>query len=350
MDQPPHDNQTDFKVHPQLFVDKDGEKLVAVVKATFEVEAPTGGASELAPKKRRRPVRLVDVPWDKKKPASLAYPSDVCLRKPGTDVVFVAVAYAPGGKAVPYFDVYAQVGSMRRMARIFGVRAWQVDGAGISPPQPTAKQIEMKYDYAWGGVDDSDKKKFVEEARNPIGMGVARDPSWLSDKPAPCIEDPASLIQSHKTRPAPAGIAMIGRHWQPRRGYAGTYDAQWEENRAPLLPEDEDDRFNFCASPGLTAVPPLVGGEEVKLLNLVPGGGPTLFQVPRAAVEIEFRVKDREPEVFRPHVDTVLVDLLGLPGLPIAVELVWRAYVKAPKRLLESKIIVREAAWGAAPK
>src|SRR5215469_4184397 len=104
MDQPPQDNQTDFKVHPQLLVDKDGEKLLAVVKATFEVPGPTGGAAELAPAKRMRNVRLVDVPWDKEKPLSLAYPSDVCLRKPGTDVVFVAVAHAPGGKAVPFFD------------------------------------------------------------------------------------------------------------------------------------------------------------------------------------------------------------------------------------------------------
>ena len=35
MDQPPVDNTTDFVVHPQLLVDKDGERLVAIVKATF---------------------------------------------------------------------------------------------------------------------------------------------------------------------------------------------------------------------------------------------------------------------------------------------------------------------------
>src|SRR5579863_7450741 len=131
MDQPPLENKTEFKVHPQLLVDKDGEKLVAVVKATYEILAPTGGPSELAPAKRRRGVRLADLPWDKEKPASLAYPGDVCLRKPGTDVVFVAIGYAPGGKAVPFFDTYAQVGALRKAVRVFGMRAWEVDGAGI---------------------------------------------------------------------------------------------------------------------------------------------------------------------------------------------------------------------------
>ena len=35
---PAVDNRTDFFVHPQLLLDKDGEKLVTIVKATFEQE------------------------------------------------------------------------------------------------------------------------------------------------------------------------------------------------------------------------------------------------------------------------------------------------------------------------
>jgi hypothetical protein len=138
-------------------------------------------------------------------------------------------------------------------------------------------------------------------------------------------------------------MGPIGRSWEPRRRYTGTYDARWMEFRAPLAPEDQDDRFHMCASPGLMATTPLVGGEQVGLLNLVPGGGPTTFLLPRVPLEIEFRVKEREPVIARPHLDTVLLDLLGVgPHRPISVELVWRAHVKAPRRMKEAKIIVRE--------
>ncbi len=342
MDQPPVDNTTEFAVHPQLLLDKDGEKLAAIVKATFEVPAPSGGVAELAPEARQRKVRLADVPWDDKKPASVAYPADLCLRKPGTDVVVVAIAYAPGGRPAPAFDTFAQVGPLRKAVRVYGLRVWEVGGAGISPPRPIA-QLEMKYDYAWGGTDASDPKKLVEEARNPIGMGLARDPAALTDQPAPHFEDPAFPIVDRRTAPPPACMGPIGRSWEPRRRFTGTYDMRWLEFRSPLAPEDQDDRFHNCASPGLSSPAPLVGGEQVALLNLVPGGGATTFVLPRVAVEIEFRVKDREPAIVRPHLDTVLVDLLGAgPRRPISVELVWRAHVKAPKRMKESKIVVRE--------
>jgi hypothetical protein len=346
VDQPPLDNRTEFKVHPQILVDKDGEKLVCVVKATFHLPSLAGGTPELAPKKLQRGIRTKDVPWGKPEISSVAYPADLCVRKPGTDVVFVARAFAPGGKAVPTFDVHVQVGPLRKTVRVFGLRVWHVGGSGLSPPRPIA-QCDMRYDYAWGGFDGSDEAHPVEEARNPVGMGIARDSSALTDKPAPNLEDPMNPIASSKTRPPPAGIGAIGRHWEPRRKYVGTYDKSWLEHRAPLPPDDQDDRFNQCASTGLVAEQPLIGGEQVALLNLIPDGGPTAFPLPRVAVEIEFRVKDREPFFVKPHLDTVLVDLLDVgPTEPIAVELVWRASTKAPRRLKDSRTIVREIGWG----
>jgi hypothetical protein len=346
VEQPPLDNRTEFKAHPQVLIDKDGEKLVCVVKATFHLPSLAGGTPELAPKKLQRGVRKADVPWGKPEISSIAYPADLCLRKPGTDVIFVARAFAPGSKPVPWFDTHVQVGHLRKTVRIFGLRVWQVGGSGISPPRPIA-QCDMRYDYAWGGFDGSDEAKPVEEARNPVGMGIARDPAALTDKPAPNLEDPAAPIHNHKTRPPPAGIGVIGRHWEPRRKYAGTFDKAWLEHRAPLTPSDQDDRFYCCASPGLHSDEPLIGGEQVALSNLIPGGGPTAFHLPRVAVELEFRVKDREPMFVKPHLDTVLIDLLDVgPDEPVAVELVWRAYVKAPRRMKDSRTIVREIGWG----
>src|SRR5207247_1819827 len=82
------------------------------------------------------------------------------------------------------------------------------------------------------------------EPRNPAGTGVARKSATLIHQPAPRIEDPRELISSEKTRPAPAGVGALGRHWEPRRKYVGTTDKLWLEERMPLLPHDFDERSN----------------------------------------------------------------------------------------------------------
>ncbi len=339
MDQPALDNKTDFAVHPQLLVDRDGEKLVAIVKASFELQED--GGFELSPPERARGVRFADLPWEEDRPESIAYPADVCLFKPATDVIFVARACAPSGRAVPSFDVRVEIGPLRKSLVVFGRRLWVDKGAGLTAPAPI-EEIDMRYDHAWGGRDDEDPAALVEEPRNPIGTGVTRAPASLTHQPAPSIEDPAYPIRTAKTAPPPAGIGVVGRHWEPRRRYAGTYDATWRELRAPLLPEDFDPRYNLCASPGLIADPPLAGGEPVRVLNLTPDGALS-FELPRVQVEIEFQVKDRAPVGFAPHLDTVLVDLYATgPQKPVAVEMVWRAHVKAPRRMKDARVIVRE--------
>jgi hypothetical protein len=342
MDQPPLDNPTEFAAHPQLLADKEGEKLVTIVKATF-IRAPDL-TIEVAPKRWQRKIRFADIPWGEKQKSSIRYPADICLRKPGTDVIVVAKAYAPGGKPVPSFDVAVRAGPLQKLCRVYGLRVWQAGGNGLSAPRPIA-EIEMRYDNAWGGFDDSDPGNVLEEPRNPIGTGIARDLGSLTHKPAPGIEDVAQPLVSARSRPPPAGIGAIGRHWDPRRRYAGTHDARWLSERAPLPPADQDDRFNLSATPDLVATPPLKGGEEVALLNLQPGGGATAFLLPKTSVEIEFRVKDRAPEVIRPYLDTVLIDTLANPrkeDKPLTIEYVWRASIKAPRRMKDARVIIRE--------
>ncbi len=342
MDQPPVDNTTDFVVHPQLLVDKDGEKLVAIVKATFVRAADL--TIEVAAKKGQRKIRFADVPWGKPEKSSILYPSDLCLLKPGTDVIVVAKAHAPGGKAVPSFDVAVRVGALQKLCRIYGLRVWQSGGNGLSAPRPIA-ELEMRYDHAWGGVDDSDPMGFLEEARNPVGVGIARDSASLTHQAAPGIEDIAQPIVTAKTRPPPAGIGAIGRHWEPRRKYAGTYDARWLEERlaaAAARSRPAIQPLRHTGARGHTAAPWRGRGGAAQPPA---GGGATAFLLPRVGVEIEFRVPDRPPEVTRPHLDTVLIDLLHNPRKeerPLTIEYVWRASIKAPRRMKDARIIVRE--------
>ncbi len=341
MDSPPLDNLTDFVVHPQPLIGKDGEQLVTMVKATWELAR---GESELhlAPKERVRGIRPGDVPWGTPGETSVMLPSDLCIRKPGTDVIVTSRGYASGGTPVGHFDVSARVGPVNKVLRIFGLRVWQSSGQGLSDPRPIS-ELDLRYEFAWGGADFNDDGDAEEEPRNPMGMGVTLDPDSLTHQAAPHIEDPFDLISSRRTRPQPAGVGPIGRWWEPRRSYCGTYDEKWLDERAPLLPADEDDRVNLCASPGLIAETPLMGGEDVVLAGMKPGGGTTSFCLPRVGVEIEVKVDDRQPEVFHPTIDTVVIDqLLGATvGLP-TVELVWRAAVKAPRRMKAAHVIVRQ--------
>src|SRR5262245_53175483 len=195
MHQPALDNKTDFAVHPQARLDAEGEKLVAIVKATFEIE---GSDVVIAPAERTRGIRFADFPWEKDKPESIAYPADVCLRKPGTDVILVAKACAPGGRAVPSFDVRVEVGPLQKSLVVFGPGVWVDKGGGLSAPRPIS-ELDMRYDYAWGGRDDEDPAELAEEPHNPVGMGVTRKPAGLTHKPAPHIEDPAFPIRSART-------------------------------------------------------------------------------------------------------------------------------------------------------
>jgi hypothetical protein len=339
VDAPQLDNKTDLAAAPRMLMAKDGERLVLIVKATY-ARVPGESALELAPRATRRGIRGQDVPWGDPEKSSIKYPSDLCLAKPGTDVIVVAAAHAPGGKPVPWFDAGVRVGALEKTIRVFGLRVWAEGGSSVSAPRPTAG-AEVRYDHAWGGLDVSDPETPVEEPRNPVGMGIARDPATLTHQPAPTIEDPANLIASARTRPPPAGLGAIGRHWEPRRSHVGTYDAAWLKQRAPLLPLDHDDRANLCASPGLTAVPPLRGSEDVALLNLTPGGGAVGFRLPRLRVAVTLRVKGREPETLAPYLDTVLIDTVRVPETSdVIVELVYRAAFRPSRRLKEARLSV----------
>jgi hypothetical protein len=355
------ENQTDFIAEPHLLVDKDGEKLCVVIKATLEHEPgpPRGpdGTFAFAPRKRRRGVRAADVPWGEPDIASIRYPSDLCVRKPGTDVIVVARAHAPNGEATPRFDCGVRLGKLSKVVRVTGPRYWAGSGDAITEPSKIVA-LDVRYDYAFGGFDDSDPEKIVEEPRNPVGRGIARDGASLEGAPGPQLEDPMDPVERASARPRPASLGAIGRHYEPRRKRWGTYDAKWLEERSPLPPPDFDDRANLAATPELVSVPPLRGGEEGALSNLTPGGGTLPFVLPLVRLAVEFRVPKREPEVLRPYLDTVLLDTLGpiehreiaarnpdfppAPDGPLTVELVWRAAVVAPRRLADATVIVRE--------
>jgi hypothetical protein len=319
--------------------DMDGSSVaITLIKQRFVTigtnPQPTGGAQ----------VHIADVPWDEEAPekSSIKYPSDLCLRKPSTDVIVVGNAVAPYTTPQRQLDVMVRVGPVHRTVRVFGPRAWYKSGIGklvLTEPQPFESQ-RLQWEHAWGGSDyETDPQKPLEEPRNPNGRGVVRDPDVLENQAGPCIEDPDDPIKHSRGSYRPAGVGAIGRHWVPRRHYGGTYDQAWMEERMPLLPLDFDERFNQVAPPELITPEPLRGGERVEIVNMNPRG-PVVFDLPRVRFFVGIQTADKMTEA-RVQLDTVLLE----PGEQ-TVDLTWRAIVKLPRHPRDTRFVqVHEKEW-----
>jgi hypothetical protein len=271
-------------------------------------------------------VNVADVPWDEDAPekSSVKLAADLCLVKPATDVLVTGSAIAPAGARVKQLDVVLRVGGLQKMVRVYGPRIWRqgVVGLTLSPPEPF-EWVELRWENAWGGRDDSDPKKPLEEPRNPAGRGLARDPSKLLHQLAPSIEDPAHPLDGRS--PAPGGVGPIGRHFMPRRRYAGTYDEAWKKSRMPLPPHDYDPRFEQVAPPDQIAQGYLRGGEPVGIAN-ASAEGPFAFELPRLAFFVGARLDGQLLE-HRTAMDTLVL----YPGQR-SFEMTWRAAVPVPRR------------------
>ncbi len=278
------ENSTPFEADRYGVADREGaDLLVLVVKGTFVYGDDQ--SVEVAPEQQA--IEAADRYYGLPEETSVEYASDFSIGKPGTDIALLGHAYpARLGQAV--VDVGIQVGKLYKYIKVFGDRFWMKNFGAyeITAPVPFDR-MPLRYERAFGGVDKShpEEKRHEWEARNPVGVGFRAKKSQLpvERERLPNLEDPKALIQSPEDRPAPAGVGFIAPAWQPRLGYAGTYDAAWEQNRMPLLPDDFDDRFFNTAHPDLIAPKPLEGGEPVVLMGMSPRGTER-FELPRVSV------------------------------------------------------------------
>jgi hypothetical protein len=120
----------------------------------------------------------------------------------------------------------------------------------------------------------------------------------------------------------------VAPHWLPRQSYAGTYDAECQQHRAPYLPRDFNPRFCQIAPTQLTAPSHLHGGEPVELRGAAPGE-PLRFILPAIKVEASYRIDGNDIKRAA-SLDTVIIE-------PDAARLVmvWRAALTCDKRALK---------------
>ena len=233
-------NSTPFTCGRYALTARNGATFLRIVaKAAFDL-LPGGQVrrAEAQPE-----IVLSDEFWGEPGKSAVKHESELLLYKPGTDLVVIGEACAPGDRPVTTMTVgLAYQGRRLKQLQITGDREWRRGMLGLVPSAPRPfTRMPITYDRAYGGSDQEGS-----EARNRSGMGYSTRGANLEGAPLPNVEWSNDLIDNPSKRPTPAGFGVIARHWMPRMQYGGTYDQQWLENDFPLLPRDFDDRFFHC--------------------------------------------------------------------------------------------------------
>jgi hypothetical protein len=334
-------NRTSFEAAVVPSQNKEGyDYAVITVKGTFEIGK---NAKDLPIAEAQAPIVWSDEHYGEPGQSSVKYESDIFPSKKGTDVILLGHAYA-SKKSDKWVDVGLQIGTLSKNVRVFGNRYWHrsVVSWGWSEPAPF-ERIPLMYEKAFGGMDTSDPNpgKHGYEKRNPVGTGfnLSGIKERLEGLPFPNLEDPQELICSWKDRPSPAGFGFIGRNWEPRVNYAGTYDESWQKKRCPLLPEDFDERYYNGASPGLIGNPSLKAGAAVQITNAFKTGV-LAFNLPKRSIDATVWIKGKET------VHTLTMDTVIIEPDEMRILLVWRATVPCFRQFLYiDRVRIKEVAF-----
>ncbi len=296
-----------------------GERAgILIVKTTWTI----GEDRQPVLAEEQQPIRTGDVWASGASPESspVLLEHELVPRKPRTDVIVLADAWAPDGVPAPAFEVRIGIGSNQRVLRVTGPRRARFQGrdcptnpaSGTPPifgePDPVAR-VPMDWFHAYGGEAVLRPSVDAEPVRlrspgNPFGKGfcVQHTREAIDGLELPQIEDPdrlltpASLVQDPgrpEAHPEPVGVGCVGRGWVPRVAFAGVVPGDEDRMREALKAQAEaldpvqdaaaiallegmslepmDMRFHQCAAPGMQ-FPVLQGGEAVALRNLTRTG------------------------------------------------------------------------------
>lgn len=297
-------NTTGMQAGLSVATDKEGRDFcVVVVKGTFGIGR--GGEATLADE--QEPLVYADTHYGDPSATSIRAECDFAHVKPRTDIIVRGHAVSPTGKPCTEVLVTLEVNSLRKHVRVVGDRRWEGDVLPRSSPPVPFLTMPLLFERAFGGSDHShpNPRHHGTELRNPVGVGFRKNGEGIDGTPLPNLEDPRSPVQSWSDTPPPAGFGFVGRSWQPRIAYAGTYDAEWLENRFPLLPADFDNRY-FLSAPADQQVPLLQGGEIVRCTNMTPERALWLA-VPKMEVPVLFRFHNRTVPA-TPSMDTLIIE------------------------------------------
>ncbi|MBW2738070.1 MAG: DUF2169 domain-containing protein [Deltaproteobacteria bacterium] len=308
MGHPYIENKTPFAFEPLFLTDEEGRPLfVPIVKATYHIQKET----RLSLAEKQVPVTFDGEYWGDPEKSSYKYEPETAFIKPATDIVLIGHAYAPK-PGVTKVDVSLRVGPMQKVVRVIGDRYW-VKSFGITSmtmPRPF-ERIPLIYERAFGGWDRShpNPDKHTFEPRNPVGTGFrGKKGKFEEGIRLPNLEDPQYPLKSFKNTPPPAGFGFTSPHWQPRAGFAGTYDNAWTKQRMPLLPTDFDRRF-FNAAPQDQVAPGLLKGDVlIEVINASPSGKISFNLPGMPPPQCRVQVRGQKDHLLKTRLDTVIIN------------------------------------------
>lgn len=298
-------NETKVQAGWTMGFDRDGrELLIVAVKATFVIPRDS---EEPRLAEKQVPLTAADKFTADPGLSAPLYESDYAHRKPRCDVLLNGSAYAPRGKPSERVAVSLSVGPMSKSFDVVGERVWQEGllGAAPSAPQPF-QTMSVSYDNAFGGVDDSDPERPRTFLPNPVGVGYHPRLRKVEGKPAPNTEATGAPVKDPSREYQPMSFGPVGRNWQPRVKYAGTYDQKWLDRQAPFWPKDFDYLY-FQSAPADQQIDHPAGGEQVVLRNLTPRGV-TRFQLPSVNMPVLFLPHQGKDQQLDAVIDTLVIE------------------------------------------
>ena len=324
-------NATKMQAGYTMGTDSSGrESIVVAIKGTF-ILPQTNEKPELAA--TQIPLMMTDTFTGDAGFSAPIYEVDYAPIKPYCDVLLLGGAYAPQGKPIEKIQVGLKLDSMTKTFMVVGERQWQAKGSSIKPSDPLPfKYQAISYDNAFGGLDDflEDPEKHQAYMKNPIGKGyhVHLDEQLVNTSPLANTEEVNQPIQSPHKNYQPMSFSPIGRHWESRSQYAGTYDDAWLDDQFPFLPKDFDNRY-FQSAPQDQQIPYPTGGEEVILINLS-ANGRIHFKLPNIDMPVIFFLKKGKKHTCEAVIDTIILE----PDKGIFT-MTWRISLPLKKNIFE---------------
>ncbi|MEM7056546.1 MAG: DUF2169 domain-containing protein [Pseudomonadota bacterium] len=300
------ENTTPFAADLNFAFEKTGRELVIIaIKATFDFAAQ---GTVALPSEDQRPLLYSDEFGQDPEKDATRFENDFAPFKHHCDVLCDGSAIAPNGRPVTALHVGLRLGQWSKAFGIIGHRIWLRSAMGhrVSDPRPFT-EMAINYETAWGGTDpDPDTPGHAATfEKNPSGLGFYPHRRDLEGAPLPVTHELGTDVASKSGDYRPMALGPIGRHWLPRRKFAGTYDQDWLDRRMPFLPDDFDSRY-FQAAPPDQQIPYLMGGEPIELYNLTTEGRLGFF-LPQELLTVTFHRKSGPVTQKVPPIDTVQV-------------------------------------------
>lgn len=162
-------------------------------------------------------------------------PFDVTAKKARGTFAVAGTAWAPRGEPVAAMAVRARVGGLEKTLHVHGDRQWH---RGLSGWQPTPAvpftQMPITLSRAFGGAGWPE---------NPHGLGWQPAGANAQGTALPNIEVPDAPILQPDDTPATATFGPLPQSAPSRLRWLGRFDAAWERERFPALPDDTDSRW-----------------------------------------------------------------------------------------------------------